>query len=602
MNKEMKIMYLFRAMPGSGKSTLINKYELQSNTLSFDTFRELFSGQSIGQGGKVEIDQKYNDFIMSFFKEALKKRMQERSVIIIDNLNSKASDLNGYNELAVRNGYKVKVVNFPLEDLEFYLERNKQRSERKSLPEKSIQRIYKTFKEFNVKECKPELISVDDFISEISTPISNLCVDLNGYNKVHHIGDILGSGLPLVDAMEDYNDDDFYIFVGNYFDLGNTPEKVVDILKEIYNKDNVVFLRGNYDNKLGFFINDLIVHDDLFNDITKGKIYKDKNFIKKFYYNLKDYYAYEFADKKVFVNNAGVSNLPQKPYLINASTFTEGSGSNVFDIGYNFDLNAPKGWTQVHGYRNFKGQRNDSVEVKSFSLATDVAVGGCLTDLVLDDTGFKRLEYKNDDFNMIVKNAYDKQFFQSFKDSQKIVLKDAIKSERKNSTILHHFDDFKTYTVGNSIVCISKEDSNTAFAIAREERMHNLYISTDNNKTLVVDSDFNLVKNIDIPNGILELTKKFNSIAHCSVENGSFVILDFYNKDKNKNKLKKSLYEGFESKSNILFFKNEVALNGFLKSIKSGSNKRYSSDIVVEYSSGERKQFKIKKQNLRNKR
>ena len=361
MNKKMKNIYLFRAMPGSGKSTLINDYELQSNTLSLDTFRELLSGISLGLNGNIGIDQQYNDHVSILFKEALKKRMQEGAVIIIDNLNNKISDLNSYYILGTKYGYNVKVVNFDLKELDFYKQRNKQRSERKQLPLESIKSLYKSFSEVDLSLCHAEIISVADFTREINTPISDLCVDLNKYDKINHIGDIMGSNQPLDNFLLHYNKNEFYIFLGNYFDLGNSPDLVVETLKKISKEENVVFLRGNYDKKLGYFVNDLEVRDDNFNNITKDKLMKDKEFIKEFYYNNQiDYFVYKYMDKNVFVNNAGVSNLPVQPYLINSSVFVEGVGSKTFDISACFNKNAPSNWVQIHGYRNFKNDKNES--------------------------------------------------------------------------------------------------------------------------------------------------------------------------------------------------------------------------------------------------
>lgn len=57
---------------------------------------------------------------------------------------------------------------------------------------------------------------------DVNAIVSLLPTDVSHYKAVHHIGDIQGSYNPLVAYFETYplNDNELYIFVGDYLDRG----------------------------------------------------------------------------------------------------------------------------------------------------------------------------------------------------------------------------------------------------------------------------------------------------------------------------------------------------------------------------------------------
>lgn len=586
MNKKMQTIYALRAMPGSGKSTLISQNNLESNTISLDSFRELFSGMHIGLDGNVGIDQQYNDNVSYFFRRALAERLKERATIIIDNLNVNVSELNSYYNLAKENGYDFKVVNFKLEDLEFYKKRNLTRAERKQLPESSIERIYNNFSNADLSLCKGEVITVNDFEKEINTPNSELIVDLNKYENVYHIGDILGSKKPLIDILDDYNENDFFIFTGNYFDLGTEPDEVLDILNKLNKKENVVFIRGNFDNKLIFLINDLDVHDENFNRYTLDKLKNKKDKVSALWDSMKDFYFYEYNNKKVFVSNAGVSKVPNQPFLINASTYTFGVGSNVYDIDYTFSKNTNNDWLQIHGYRSFKSDRNPDVKIKSFSLESGVAIGGGITTAIFNKNGLVFKYYKNDRFNNEVRNKYLESNFQTTKEFKKIDLSSVDSVSKEKNLNIYKKGNTLIYGKNGAIFRIENISKDSDFyALVRSDETDSFYLSENKGNISIIDAESNFLDK-DIPKSLVDIVSKFDCIAHCCIADGKFSVIDVYHKDENKNKLKTSLFEDFIKKNSLITFKNEKALKGFINSIKTGKNKSFKGDVIIEYKDG----------------
>lgn len=76
-------LYILSGIQGSGKSTLIRNNELQAITLSYDTFREIHAGVSIGPDGYPKLSVEENTRIFSMLNETLKLRMREQGVILL---------------------------------------------------------------------------------------------------------------------------------------------------------------------------------------------------------------------------------------------------------------------------------------------------------------------------------------------------------------------------------------------------------------------------------------------------------------------------------------------------------------------------------------
>ena len=75
-------------------------------------------------------------------------------------------------------------------------------------------------------------------------------IDLSGYKKIHHIGDIHGCYTALKKYLDNnggIKDDEFYIFCGDYVDRGIENADVVNYLISIKDKKNVLMLEGNHE-------------------------------------------------------------------------------------------------------------------------------------------------------------------------------------------------------------------------------------------------------------------------------------------------------------------------------------------------------------------
>lgn len=413
----MRTVYFLSGMPGSGKSTLISKNELEGLTLSLDTFRQIYSGLNSDHNGNMTISQDKNDFVFKLFLEALELRLQLGSPIIIDNLNPSLKDIETALKIVKTYDYEYKIVEFPLQELDFYINRNNNRPPYKRLSENKIELLHSVFKNRAFNE--EDIISVIDFEKEIIAGPKELIKDVSHYNKIHFFGDLQGSFSPLNEYFKKNRIDknDLYVFLGDYIDRGIENAKCLEFVLENLYKPNFIFIMGNHEENLYKYSNDLNkLPSNEFLDSTLPELIDnniDKSKMKEIYRGLKLFEFLQFKDKKIFISHGGLSSVPQKPRMLNHNEYLRGYGPYTFNVDEQFDkLNKDNEWYQIHGHRNHHKLTFNSYK-KSFTLESDVEFGGNLSVLRLDENGFNGIYIQNKIFNkeLILKIEKEKDMF-----------------------------------------------------------------------------------------------------------------------------------------------------------------------------------------------
>ena len=99
----------------------------------------------------------------------------------------------------------------------------------------------------------------------IITKMSFDKIDLSHYRKIHHIGDVHGCYTVLKKYMdENYNEEDLFIFTGDYIDRGIENKEVLNYLFKCSSQKNFIFLVGNHEQQLRDWAN------DMYDNLTKG--------------------------------------------------------------------------------------------------------------------------------------------------------------------------------------------------------------------------------------------------------------------------------------------------------------------------------------------
>lgn len=551
------IMYLLRGMPGAGKSTLIDKHKLKSNTISLDTFREMYSGLSMGINGEEGIDQKHNEYVMTPFWDAMRFRMKERATIIVDNLNLRARDINSFVKIADGYDYEVKVVNFPLENLEFYLERNKNREERKRLPEFRLADIHQIFQEIDLSEVKAKFISLDDFETTMSSTNEDKAVSLDAYENIVVIGDIYGASDSFQKSIKYFDPKNFYIFTGAMFGDCEGAEKVLHSLLLIADLDNVLFLRSQSDHLFIYGAD---------SSLNKSEVIDYQRVFDKSV----PYFMFSYDSQHYFVSHAGVSKIPRNPELFNASLFTK--KQDIENIDQCFEINDDSEWFQIHG--SVLASPTKEQKTKSFSVYERVDLGGKLVVLKIFKGGRTIDTTRNHQVSSNILDKHYKTTFKGFKKTSEIDLTKINKiGSQKELTI--YSDSTNTYfTYHNDIVFIENKNSMKINVTFEEVEILSLSYSVTHDDFILFNKDGAKKDfNTELFNQkYLDLAEQNDCILDVVSFEGVFYVVGGTKKDKERNRLKNKFFN--ESPIKMVSFENEKAFKGFKKGMKK-SNKPF---------------------------
>jgi len=392
---EMRLLLILRGAPGSGKTTWVKENRLISYTLSFDNVRMLYKSPIQTIYGKESSDRKKDYYILDRFLEILEERMKSGELTLIDAVNSKSIDVNRYLELAVKYRYKSYLIDFTDIPIHTAKERNQNRMARKRVPEHIIDRIYEDFesnKIRNIEIIKPEKI-------EEIWPRS---VDLSKYKRIHHIGDIHGCFNALKKAVNDngnFNEDEFYIFLGDYTDRGPNSKKVIEFILNLKNKSNVVFCEGNHERWIWNWANCIEEYPEEFQKNTKIQLDNsnlNKEEVQQLYRGMKECFYYCYKGKEILTCHGGIASIPDNLAKISANQFIHGVGlyCDLNQIAKTFYDSSENKKMEIFGHRNpenLQMKLNDAV----YCLEGGVENGGCLRWLTIENNEIFEKSYKN---------------------------------------------------------------------------------------------------------------------------------------------------------------------------------------------------------------
>lgn len=410
-------LYILSGIQGSGKSTLIKNNELQAITLSYDTFRELHVGLSIGPNGIPLLSNEENPKVFSMLNELLKYRMREQGGnFVIDNMNIDKDSILGFKAIADAHGYNTTVVKFPLMNIEHYFNVNKQRDEYKKMPESSIIRTYEIAQNLKLNEIDGiKVITPSAFEDIIKRKPTDLIKDISSFERVHVFGDLQGSFSVLNKYFENQgrlSSKDYYIFVGDYIDRGIENGKALKFVEKFIDQPNFSFLYGNHERHLMNFANNWKSQPDEFAKQTLPQLFKagfTPSKMKELFNKMEGILFLQYGDKKIIASHAGYPTIPEKPFFLTRKDEMYGYGGYGFDVDKAFAENINnEEWIQFHGHRNQHDLSLTSYP-NSFALEKNVEFGGYLPVVNLEIKGndvlISTFEVGNDVYNPKAKSV-----------------------------------------------------------------------------------------------------------------------------------------------------------------------------------------------------
>lgn len=393
----MRVLLLLRGSAGVGKSTWIEKNGLKQYTLSADDIRMLCASPELTLDGSVGISQKNDGVVWKTLFTLLETRMQKGEFTVIDSTNSKTSEMNRYKKLCDTYRYRIYCVDFTDVPIEEVKRRNANREPLKRVPENVIDNMYARFATQKIPS-GIKVIKPDELDTVFMKPI-----DLSGYKKIHHIGDVHGCYTVLQSYLSDnggMKDDEFYIFTGDYVDRGIENVEVVKFLISIKDQPNVLLLEGNHERWLYCYSHEIPARSKDFETGTKVQLDSaqglKKKDIRQLYRKLGQCAYYKYGDKMFFVTHAGLSTLPENLSFVSTYQMIHGVGGyNDFEkVADSFVKTTPDNVYQIHGHRNTKGLPVQ-VNERSFNLEGRVEFGGCLRCVQVTKDGFQTFEVQN---------------------------------------------------------------------------------------------------------------------------------------------------------------------------------------------------------------
>lgn len=393
----MRVLLLFRAAPGAGKSTFIKEHGLKPYTLCADDLRLLYSNPMLDADGNYCINQSNDKAVWNSLFKVLETRMQNGEFTVIDATNSKTAEMNRYKELAKNYRYRIYCIDMTDIPIDEVKRRNAGREELKRVPEEVIDKMYSRFATqqipSGIKVLRPE---------ELDT-IWYKPFDLSEYKKVHVIGDIHGCYTALKEYLEDgIKEDEYYIFLGDYIDRGIENVDVLNFLCEIVTLKNVALLEGNHCRWLWMYANDLTSRSKEFEFVTKPQFDKanfSKKKIREFYKRLAQCCYFTYNEKTFIVTHGGLSNIPNNLTTVSTEQMIKGVGTynDADKVDEMFCENTDENTYQIHGHRNVANTPIKSAD-RCYNLEGKVEFGGHLRAVQITPNGIETFEVKNNVF------------------------------------------------------------------------------------------------------------------------------------------------------------------------------------------------------------
>ena len=407
----MRLLYILRGSPASGKSTWIRENHLESYTLAADSIRLLYEAPVLNNAGNFCITQKNDTEVWALLMKLLEKRMSNGEFVIVDATHYKSTLINKYKNLVEKYRYRVNIVDFTDVPMEELLKRNAAREEYKRVPEETIRKMNAVFEQDKEVNARYEVLTREQAIEKLH---SNLLFDFNKYEKIVVFGDIHGCYEPLKNYFEQnpFNDKYSYIFVGDYLDRGIQNKEVLEFLFSIKDKRNVLLLEGNHEKHLRRYAEDDYIKiakedrpilekycDKVFFRELQERTIRSKEFIDKTVPQIESIdkkdlrqlcrkfgqFAYfTFKGKEYFICHGGI---PIKPNIfVSTKELIKGTGGySELDDLYNAWNNNVKDCVLIHGHRNVFGI-DTKVNENIYNLCGAIEIGEPLRILEISDT------------------------------------------------------------------------------------------------------------------------------------------------------------------------------------------------------------------------
>lgn len=393
----MRTLLLLRGAPGCGKSTFIKENGLEPYSLSADSIRLQIQSPIQLVDGSEGISQNNEKEVWNILYRMLEVRMQRGEFVVIDATNSKSSEMNKYKDMCDTYRYRmfcIDMTDLPIEECK---KRNASRVPMKRVPEDVIDKMYSRFRTQKIPSGF-KVLKKDQLDQVYMRKF-----DMSEYEKVVVVGDVHGAYTALMEYFGNgFNDNYFYIFVGDIIDRGIENSETVKFFIEAVKRKNVLLLEGNHERWLKLYSHDIVGKSKEFEFVTRKQLDAsdiDKKDIRQLCRKLGQVAWFTYGDKEILVTHGGLATMPENLSFMATDQMIHGVGdyNDSGVIAETWLKTTADNMYQIHGHRNVKNvpmKVNDRV----YNLEGKVEFGGFLRILEIDKDGFHEIEIKNDVF------------------------------------------------------------------------------------------------------------------------------------------------------------------------------------------------------------
>lgn len=384
----MRHLFLLQGVPGSGKSTFIERHGLGGHTVSSDALRLLFRGPEQAQAGHDTISIQSDFAVWRTLTEMVSERLRHGDLTVVDATHTRRREIEQYAELAAMHRYRTYIVSWRGLALEDCLARNAGRAPLRRVPDLAVTEMHARLEGFQAPSWIERTIAPEGFAALTRDPV----LDGSRYRALHVIGDLQGCAAPLAQYLEGgLKEDELYVFVGDLLDRGIENAEVMRLMLPLAQRPNVVICEGNHERHLRNWAAGIPAVSRLFENKTRveledGKIERDAT--KALLARLVDAVLVDWRGQRILVSHGGLARMPDEDRLafVPSLQLIKGVGPHDFDVDGAFAAASRPGMIQVHGHRNEK-RLPVAAAPGSYNLEGRVEFGGALRIVRFEEGG-----------------------------------------------------------------------------------------------------------------------------------------------------------------------------------------------------------------------
>lgn len=431
----MRLLFVLRGLPGSGKSTFIEKNEFKPYTVEPDSIRMLIGGLSLNTQGILTIPQENDSCVWKYVNEILENRLQKGILTFLDATSISLKTLRKYKGMCEKYNTRMVIVDFTNVSVEECIKRNKNRPLYKFVPDDIIYRMNDELKKVPENELKKfEIISPENIQQYFEKYCKQLCVNTIEYNKVIVFGDVHGcySVLDTVMKKYDYSDDNLYVFSGDMLDRGIQNKEVLQFCLDNCEKKNFIFVEGNHDSHLKKWVKDKSYMVNGFDKTLSELTDEQKHKLSKFTRKLRQ--CVIIVDNKnnqsYLVTHGGISSsvllrlsyVPTHQLIHGVGKYPDSKAVDMKFSQMSKLYEKIANIVSIHGHRNIDNELVHNTS-NTYNLEEKVEFGGYLRYVEINDGIITPFEEKNDVYDKTLVQIRQKTIVDQLNDSPLIYIK-----------------------------------------------------------------------------------------------------------------------------------------------------------------------------------